>query len=254
MKTFAPAEKLSDVRERIGEILAYFRETASPLGYFAALYTKVAHGIEEAVNKGEFDDNERLARLDVNFVNYYIRAMNDAVSGAPAPAHWQISIDAAKTPLIPVLDHLFLAMNAHINYDLSNAVKDSVEPGEMIAFKNDFLKVNQILFSLLDDVQNDVSGFFHPLKWYLRFGRQADDKIIAFIMKLMRNDAYGYACILSLCDEAQRNNENDGRMQEVVLTSEKFVHPKQWWLRVAIHLVGRLETGTVKTRIDQLLK
>ena len=254
MKTFAPAEKLSDVRERIAEILAYFRETASPLGYFAALYTKVAHGIEEAVNKGEFDDNERLARLDVDFVNYYIRAMNDAVAGRPAPAHWQMTIDAAKMPLIPVLDHLFLAMNAHINYDLSNAVRDSVKPGEMIAFKNDFLKVNQILFSLLDDVQNDVAGFFHPLNWYLRFGRQANDKVISFIMKLMRNDAYGYACILSLCDESQRDSENAARMKAVVEASGKFVHPKQWWLRAIIHLVGRLETGTVKTRIDQLLK
>ena len=252
--TFNKAEKLSDVSARIEEILAYCRKVESPLGYFAALYTKVARAIEEGVKKREFDDNERLAVLDVNFVNYYIHAMNCAFSGEPAPAHWQVAIDLVNKPHALVLEHLFLAMNAHINYDLSNAVHDTVKREDMIAFKGDFLRVNQILFSLLDDVQEDVARFVEPLKRYLRFGEKLDDKIISYVMKHMRNDAFAYACILSLCNEEECQQENAARMEEVADAGEKIVSPPKWWMRAILLFIRLFERGTVNSKIDNLLK
>ena len=254
MDPFQKAEKLSDVLARIEEILAHCRKANSPLGYFAALYTKVARAIEQGVEKGDFDDNARLAALDVQFVNYYIHAMNCAFSDAPAPAHWQLAIDAAKKPGTLVLEHLFLAMNAHINYDLSNAVRDAVKPEDVIAFKPDFLRVNNILFSLLDDVQEDVARFVKPLKWYLSLGEKADDKIISFVMKQMRNDAFGFACILALCDTKQKELENASRMQEVVEVGKKLVYHKKWWINAILMIIRLFERGTVNSKIDNLLK
>lgn len=254
MDLFTKAEKLTDVRARIAEILDHCRKVESPLGYFAALYTKVAAAIEERVEQGKFDDNERLATLDVHFVNYYIFAMNCAFSGAPAPAHWQLAIDAAKKPGTLVLEHLFLAMNAHINYDLSNAVHDSVKPEDMIGFKGDFLQVNGILFSLLDDVQEDVARFVTPLKWYLSIGEKADDKVISLVMKQMRNDAFAFACILALCDARYLERENAERMAEVVEAGKKIVIHKKWWIKALFLFVRLLERGTVNSKIDNLLK
>ncbi|MBK7337925.1 MAG: hypothetical protein IPJ00_17975 [Saprospirales bacterium] len=51
MALFKPAEQLSDVRGRIQEILEHCIKEKSTLGYFAALYTKVAKGIEAAIEK-----------------------------------------------------------------------------------------------------------------------------------------------------------------------------------------------------------
>lgn len=254
MALFKPAEKLGDVRGRIQEILEHCRKEQSTLGYFAALYTKVAVGIEEAIEKKEFDNNERLARMDVNFVNYYIHAMNCAFSGEPAPAHWQLAIDFSKNPETLVLGHLFLAMNAHINYDLSNAVNDSVKPEETISFKKDFLRVNNILFSLLDSVQNDVADFVWPLKIYLLFGRKTDDRLISYGMKLLRNDAFSYSCILALCDEKFRNLENAERMKEVVDLGKKLVTHQKAWIKAVFRFVRQFESGSVVSRIDMLLK
>lgn len=254
MPLFKPAEQLSDVRGRIQEILEHCRNEKSTLGYFAALYTKVAKGIEAAIEKKEFDDNERLARMDVNFVNYYIHAMNCAFSGEPAPAHWQVAIDYSKKPEPLVLEHLFLAMNAHINYDLSNAINVSVKPEEIIGFKNDFLKVNYILFSLLDNVQNDVADFVWPLKVYLLFGRKTDDRLLSFGMKLMRNDAFSFSCILALCDEKYRAIENANHMNEVVDLGEKLVTHKKAWIKAVFRIVRQFERGSVVSRIDMLLK
>ena len=135
MKTIEEAKTLEDVKLRIEEILDYCYENSNSLGYFAALYTKVATNIENAINKGEFEDNERLKALDIHFVNYYIRAMNSAFKGEPAPKHWQVAIDASTHSHVLVLEHIFAAMNAHINYDLSNAVHDAVDSKDLIHFK-----------------------------------------------------------------------------------------------------------------------
>lgn len=254
MALFKKAEKLSDVRERIHEILTYCQEKESPLGYFAALYTTVAKAIEDSIINKEYDDNEQLARMDVNFVNYYIHAMNCAFSDQPAPAHWQIAIDAAKKPDFLVLEHLFIAMNAHINYDLSNAANDTVPTDRMLDFRQDFFRVNKILFSLLDRVQTDVSYIFHPLKWYLRFGRQLDDKIIALIMGQMRGDAYEFTCVLSLCNEVQKEQINKEKRDLVVKLSQKIIFHKSWIINAIIRLARLLERGSVTYKIDQLLK
>lgn len=252
--TLKKAEKLSDVKARIEEVLTYCREIESPLGYFAALYTKVAAAIEEGIEKKEFDNNERLAELDICFVNYYVEAMNCAFSGTPAPAHWQQAIDLAKQPSALVLEHLFLAMNAHINYDLSNAVHDTVKPEDMIAFKGDFLRVNKILFSLLDEVQDDVARFVEPLKRYLRFGEKLDDEIISYVMKHMRNDAFAYACILSLCNAEECLRENAIRMEEVAEAGKKISSPPKWWMHAILWVIRLFERGSVSSKIDNLLK
>lgn len=254
MALFKKAEQLSDVRERIHEILAYCRKQKSPLGYFAALYTTVAKAIEDSILNKEYDDNEQLARMDVNFVNYYIHAMNCAFSDQAAPAHWQVAIDAAKKSDYLVLEHLFVAMNAHINYDLSNAANDTVPAERMLDFRQDFFRVNNILFSLLDRVQTDVSFIFHPLKLYLRFGRQLDDKIIALIMGRMRGNAYEYTCVLALCNEAQKEQVNQEQMEQVVKLSQKIIFHSNWLINAIIRLARLLERGTVAYKIDQLLK
>ncbi len=251
---FKKAEVLQDVQGRIGEILTYCIEKNSPLGYFAALYTSVARNIEAAVNNKTFDDNERLARMDVNFVNIYIRAMNCAFTNQPAEPHWQVAIDAAAKSKILVIEHLFICMNNHINIDLGNAVYETVKPSEILDFKNDFIKVNNILFSLLDDVQKNVSNIFFPLKWYLRFGQKFDVEIISLVMGHIRNDAFAFSCILALCNEAQRANENKFQMRDVIDTNNDIINHKQWWLNALLWLIRIFETGTVKKKIDQLLK
>lgn len=249
---FQKAEKLSDVKDRVEQILSYCRQHNSPLGYFAALYCKVAHAIEAHVKEQKFDDNDRLAQLDVNFVNYYVHAMNCAFSGEPAPPHWQVAIDLARDKDALVLEHLTVGMNAHINYDLGHAVYDSVPAEDIIGFQPDFLKVNAILFSLLDDVQKDVSTFMVILRWYLSFGQKLDDQAIKVVMRFMRNDAFGFACILALCNEEEKASHEQQRMQEVVELSDKITKQKPW-LNELLKLVRFMESDSVKSRIDDLL-
>lgn len=255
MIAFQKAEQLEDVKGRIHQILTHCVEVESPLSYFAALYSIVAQKIEAAIDNKIFDNNERLAQMDIRFVNYYIDAMNCAFSGQPAEPHWQLVIDASKNKQYLLIQHLLIAMNAHINYDLANAVRDTIEAEKTLGFKGDFMKVNAILFSLLDDVQLSVSHIFHPLNWYLKFGMAFDDKFISAIMGHMRNDAFSFTCILALADEKQKTIENQERQQQVVALSKKILtRGEQFHLKGLFLLTRSLERGSIQAKTDKLLK
>jgi hypothetical protein len=251
---FKKAEKLDDVKGRINEILAYFKSKQSPLGYFAALYTLVANAIEEAVKNKDFEHTELLVDLDIIFVNYYIDAMNCAASNEKALPHWQVCIDAAHNPNFPVVEHLLLAMNAHINYDLGTAVKYSVPADMVAAFKKDFFTVNSILFSLLDRVQTNLGRINPILEWYLRFGRKIDDVAASGVMSQMRENAFGYSCLLSLCNNEQCEKEKSERLTGVTNIALDLVKKVGWFKQLVVRIARFFERGTVSTKIDDLLK
>lgn len=255
MTIFQKAENLQDVKGRISDILKYCEEKESPLGFFAALYTLVANKIEEAIENGTFDNSEKLIRMDVNFVNLYIDAMNCAFSGQDAESHWQIAIDAAKSSKYVVLQHLFLCMNAHINFDLANAVNQTVQKDETLNFKSDFMKVNAILFGLLDEVQENVSNIFHPLKWYLKFGKKLGDKVLSVGMGTMRSEAFSFTCVLALANDNERRTENEIQQEQVVKLSQLIIsQDNTWYLKLIVKMVRLMESGTVKDKIENLLK
>ena len=251
---FRKAETLGDVKDIIGEILLHFRKADSALGFFSALYTLVAKSIEESVQKGAFHNQEQLITLDLYFVNLYIDAMNCAVSGKPALPHWQACIDAANNNDLPALEHLFLAMNAHINYDLGTAVKNVVPDDKIIEFKSDFMLVNSILFNLLNEVQTDVAKFNWVVYFWLLIGRKIDDLVISKIMAQMRESAFGYTCLLALCNPQQAEVEMAEKMKAVVSMSTEISIPAGWLKALIIKISWRTERGTTDEKINDLLK
>lgn len=251
---FKYAQQLSDVAFIITEIKDECVKTQSPLGYFAALYIHVAQAIEQKVKEKAFEDNERLVSVDVTFVNLYIEAMNAAFANKPAKPHWQVVIDAAKSKSPLVLEYLLISMNAHINYDLSAAAAKAVKKEEMIGFQTDFERINAILFSLLDKVQDDVASIFTPLKWYLKIGRKLDDTILRAVMSHIRDDAFANACLLSLCTENQWTVWSDQKMNEVAVLSRQLLHQRSNFVRIILRWVRHNERGTVAQKIDKLLR
>lgn len=251
---FNYAEKLSDVAKIIVEIKDECKRVQSPLGYFAALYIHVAEAIEQKVHEKAFEDNDRLAAVDIAFVNLYIEAMNAAFAGRLAKPHWQIVIDASKSDQPLVLEYLLISMNAHIDYDLSAAAAKVVSKDEMIGFQTDFERINAILFSLLDKVQNDVANIFIPLKWYLKIGRKLDDNILKAVMSHIRDDAFANACLLALCTPEQWATFSEIKMQEVATLSTKLLNQKSSFIRTVLKWVSRNERGTVAQKIDKLLQ
>jgi hypothetical protein len=124
-----------------------------------------------AVNKGEFQDAEWVTRLIHHFADYYFKALDayDSSAGNP-PAVWRLTHDAALDPKTKVLQNLLLGVNAHINYDLAQAVTDLLESEwqdlskkEREARYNDYCYVNKIIADTIDTVQDQVVEHHSPI-------------------------------------------------------------------------------------------
>src|SRR4029079_14722864 len=96
-----------------------------------------------------------------------------------------------------ILQHLLLGINAHINLDLGVAAAQ-IAPGAALAgLHGDFMRINQILAALTDDVKRVLEQFSPLLHLVDGFGGTVDDAIVNFSLSAARDDAWLHARVLA---------------------------------------------------------
>jgi Family of unknown function (DUF5995) len=112
---------ISGVLDRMDSILAPLAAAQDPMRYFLGTYRRTTAAVGEALADGRFEDPEWVEEWDVVFADLYLDALQ-AYQGDPAttPRPWRVAFGAA--PDLPPLLHVLLGMNAHINYDLPQAL------------------------------------------------------------------------------------------------------------------------------------
>jgi hypothetical protein len=99
--------------------------------YFHGTYLRTTRAVADEITRGGFADNDWLERWDVVFADLYLDALDADLAGRPVSAPWRIAFDAARDrPDLPPLRHVLLGMNAHINYDLPQALVAVISPAE----------------------------------------------------------------------------------------------------------------------------
>src|SRR5271169_3783810 len=74
---FATAATVPEVIQALAGFVPWCETNASRLGYFAALYMRITKAVEAALLQGTvFQDNGRMAQLDVTFASRYLTALN----------------------------------------------------------------------------------------------------------------------------------------------------------------------------------
>jgi|SRR6056297_2384203 len=164
-------------------------------GYFAVLYRLVTIRIKEEIDAGNFDDNERMEKLDTIFAQRFFDAFdayyND--SGKPITQSWTRAFEAAETNRYIIMQHLLLGINAHINLDLGIAAAQTMEGENLELIHKDYNRINAILASLVDDVTSNMSRislFFGPL---IRIAGSADEMLVNFSIVVARDGAWEFA-------------------------------------------------------------
>jgi hypothetical protein len=188
-----PATTIDDVIAALEVIVAESIRAGSTAGYFAALYLKVTVKVKEGIDAGFFDDGPRMERFDVIFANHYLDAFADFRAGRPVPSSWRIAFEAESDPRLIVLQHLLLGMNAHINLDLGKTAAEVAEGGDLQSLHADFNRINEILSSLVNEVQGSLSWIWPPMKWILGKAGNTDEYLVDFSMKLARDGAWRFA-------------------------------------------------------------
>jgi hypothetical protein len=97
---------------------------------FLGTYLRTTEAVGAAVDTGSFEDPEWVERWDVVFAELYLDAHDADADGntAKVPRPWRLAFDAP--PDLPALRQVLLGINAHVNYDLPQAMLAVISPDD----------------------------------------------------------------------------------------------------------------------------
>jgi len=246
-----PAKTIDEVLEELDRIIDSTVAENNFLGIFAYVYRRTTAQIKQAILEKQFEDNERMELMDVAFANLYLTAYQRFSANLDCSASWETAFKA-KNEKITIMQHLLLGMNAHINLDLGVAAAKSAPGANLPALKNDFMKVNQILNNLTNEMQervSRVSRLMFILDW---MGKNTDEKIANFSMVKAREQAWNLAGILAKSNEDERKTVINVADHTIAALGGMFINPPGKLLKMALKFVAAYEEKDVKTIIGKL--
>ena len=128
-------------------------------GYFPAMYSRVTTQIANSIDAHAFVDGERMNVFATEFASRYTRAWEHEI---PRPRCWQASWDVADDGNLLIVQQLLLGINAHVNYDLPQAVVQVArETGDLASVRKDFDAVNDVLAEVSVGVLSELDRLSH---------------------------------------------------------------------------------------------
>jgi hypothetical protein len=116
---------------------------------FLCTYQRTTLAVGRALDAGTFEDPAWVGRWDVVFAEIYLTALDAQLSGGAPPRPWRLAFDAPRE--LPALVHVLLGMNAHVNYDLPQALlavisdDDFVDASLMARRRRDHERIDLVL-------------------------------------------------------------------------------------------------------------
>ncbi|MCA9718625.1 MAG: hypothetical protein KC468_28410 [Myxococcales bacterium] len=194
--SFRPATTIDEVIDALAAIVREERARRSKHGLFAALYLQVTRAVKHGIAADEFDDGARMERLDVLFANRYLAAYSAWEQGQPMPHSWRVAFESTEEGRTCILQDLLLGMNAHINVDLALAAAET-GGAELLALEGDFMRINKLLHSLVDRVQDVIDRDSPLMDLADRLCGRADELAGTFVMDRARDEAWAQAVAIA---------------------------------------------------------
>ncbi|WP_107039059.1 DUF5995 family protein [Brumimicrobium mesophilum] len=245
------ATTIQQVLDQLDVIIEDCIANNSRLGLFAYIYRRTTAEIAAEIALGNFENNQRLEDMDVVFANLYLDAYKDYKNGQLVSTSWAFAFDQENEPLT-ILQHIMLGMNAHINLDLGVATASTMSGQEILEIEADFNKVNDILFQIVNEMQDRLSRVT-PMMFILDWlGKNNDEKAIDFSMRKARQQSWNSANLLwSLGGE--NNKETINNLDNLVLKLSQVVKaPKSKFLRFLLKFMHKFETKEVNVILTRL--
>jgi hypothetical protein len=139
------------VLARMDALLASMPPDLATQKTFLATYRRTTIAVGEQVELGRFEDPGWVDRWDVAFADLYVSALESRVAGRPVSRPWRLAFAAPSD--LPPLRLLLLGINAHINYDLPQALlsvitpEDFTNPALLARRERDHERIDAILAS-----------------------------------------------------------------------------------------------------------
>ncbi len=99
--------------------------------FFHGTYLRTTEAVAAEIDRGGFIDAAWLRQWDLAFADLYVDALDADLRGQPVSGPWRIAFDAAANrPELPPVRHVLFGINAHINYDLPQALVAVMSPAD----------------------------------------------------------------------------------------------------------------------------
>jgi hypothetical protein len=211
---------IDELIARMAALLEPLQAAGDQRQYFHATYQRTTIAVAGELKRGGFADPEWVERWDVAFADLYLDALEAALAGREPTRPWAIAFGAPAG--LPALRHVLLGMNAHINYDLPQALLTVIsdeqfdDPVLLARREADHRAIDTVLASRVaaeDDELTSVSGPGTLLDRLLqpfnrlgtqRFLREARQKVWANAIALNHARRQGpdtYAAVLAQLEE-----------------------------------------------------
>ena len=244
-------QTIDDVINELTRIVESAKRSPSRLGYFAALYRKVTIEVKRGIEAGDFEDGPRMERLDVIFAKRYLDALALYKAGQKPTQSWQITFDATTSKKPVVLQHLLLGINTHINLDLGIAAAETMEGQDIQDLNNDFVKINEILASLIEGVTEELEEISPTLKRFGLLSGQLDEYLARFGVEVAREYAWSVARKFAKAPPEQWPALTEDQDEEIAQLAQKLRKPGRG-LRFILFLVRITEIRSIKRIIEIL--
>jgi hypothetical protein len=198
-------QTIQDVINQLTQIEQQCTLSKNKAGLFAALYKRMTVAVTENINANNFEDNARMEKLDMIFAQRYLNAYAAYYSKAVCSLSWKEAFDScSENPLI-VLQHLLIGINTHINLDLAIAAAE-VAPGNAIhALQNDFYRINNLISSLIDDIQECLCDVWLPMRFLMKVANGKQMAVLNFSIDKARDISWANAVLLANMNDGQKN-------------------------------------------------
>ena len=123
---------MTDLDALLARMRADLAQLTDARRFFHATYLRTTEAVGAEITRGGFADGEWVLRWDVAFAQLYLDALDAARDGGTVPAPWRVAFAASREqPDLPPLRHVLLGLNAHINYDLPQALLAVIPAADM---------------------------------------------------------------------------------------------------------------------------
>jgi hypothetical protein len=198
-------EVVTRMQERVEQLPADRAHRA----IFLRTYLRTTLAVGDAVEEARFEDPQWVAAWDVAFADLYLAALDADLGlgdGGRVPRPWRLAFDAPAQ--LPPLRHVLLGINAHVNYDLPQALlavisnSDFADPVLMERRRRDHERIDGVLASRVSAEDDELSAagakslldkVLTPLNRLSskRFLRESRQKVWHNTMQLQRARATG---------------------------------------------------------------
>lgn len=255
-KKLPTGNELKSVKQAIHhlqEVTDYFKSENDPNGLFSGLYYLITKRVQKGLDDNEFDDPEVMEQVDLTFVSRYFDALNHHLNNTTPSIPWSLSFKACNDPKLFVDQYIFVATNAHMDYDLGIAVATVCSGSKIHGFEKDFNHMNDVFANIYPQMNMDIGEIWKPLAWMEKWMGGMIQRFENKVITEGRTSSWNWATKIALAEGAAKDEVIDALTEKATATGKKLIYPN-WWLAGILRYFARKERGTVADKIDVMLQ